>query len=1274
MAENLIDNYQKYLLSKDSDSEDDPLDLPDEDIPTPIVKEQSGKDAKKSKNKNNNQPPQAPPKKIVIGNIDPKLKKDDLNIIVLNQARSNINRNINVVTMNDFYRRALRQIITELFSINVTDMKNLRSKTAEDLEIDTISYNVEYMDVKLQKPTITTGSGRGKLLTPQMCRDTSSTYSSSLYINIKVQTSAKFKNGREEKRQPVIVQDLPVGNIPIMIRSEYCVTDNQSDETLLRLGEDTTDHGGYFIIEGIHRISPKIENLVINKVHAYKNEFKTQKSRITFQSKPGDGYEHSYYMVIVLQASGEILIEIVINSKIRVIVPFYILFRALGMTRDQDIVENITYSLDENDIIVKKMLDILHKAFVTKTSEYEHVQFDTNPETNLLEIVKKTTNLASSNNLNRDPNIRKHLNHEGYKLLNSYILPHVGKSSQDRIRKVKYLGFMINKLLLCELKVIPSTDRDHLQNKTIATPSINMAKTTKTAFNFVVNKNINDALNNAFLNNPWKDVDLAEVVKNAVKPQALEKIIIQGMKSGDKTISLNKTSSMANKMAGQQLIPKNQSNIISSLNSIMTQGEEVASKSNERSKDMRMPHSSFLNILGMCNSSDTGDKIGTIKQMTVISTLTEGSNSALLKEIILADPEVVRDVMPREIGENKLWKILVNGDWIAVCNNGEIIDKFRSMRRAGQINRKTIIVEYPIEREISFRTDVGHFIVPYIIVYNNLDEYIKARQSGNKELKFKQWIKLTKEHIIRLRKEEIDIDYLVENEIMEYIGAEESDNMLLCENLNKLIRDQNNVLEQYTHLDIEAGFYGILELASPFSNHTASARMTIFINQKKQSCGWPVLNWFNRYERNMHLQFYCSIPSVITLTSAIPLLPTSENLRVAYMINSGYNQEDSVIVNKSSVDRGIFAGCNFYFEKVELEKGEQFGNPDIKLTINRNTNARHENLVNGFIKEGSIVTNGSVLIVKISKINKDDSKNGVDEFNNCKYIDSSVIYKFNYPSIVEKVTHLPGSNIAVVKMRNMRPISIGDKVASSEGCKGIVAVLFNESQMPFTEDGLIPDMIVNPHSVPTRMVIGQIIETVVATLAAKKGIIVDGSPFKDLDIDAVTEELKKYGINACMHRMYNGKYGNWFDSLIFVGITTYQRLLKFVIDEAYAMNSGPTDAMTRQTVEGKSKGGGLKFGEMEKDVLLTSGSMLSMYEIFYKNSDGIDIFICKTCGNRAIVNQRANLYKCLECTGEEDIYRVPSSFSANLTMNEIESMNVKIKYNLEGSKFVSPST
>lgn len=323
--------------------------------------------------------------------------------------------------------------------------------------------------------------------------------------------------------------------------------------------------------------------------------------------------------------------------------------------------------------------------------------------------------------------------------------------------------------------------------------------------------------------------------------------------------------------------------------------------------------------------------------------------------------------------------------------------------------------------------------------------------------------------------------------------------------------------------------------------------------------------------------------------------------------------------------------------------------------------AIYEYVQNGFIAEGTIAKKGYVLIVKAAKIPKP-----VDQF---LYIDKSIVYKREEPVYIERVITTRNDEdalIAKVKWRADRPMNVGDKFSSRTGNKGICATKVPRCDMPYTEDGLVPDLIVNAHSIPTRMAVNQIIECVLGQLAVRKGSFMDATSFRKIDIDAVVEELKTYGIKYGGHRrMYNGKTGDWIDTLIFIGPTTYQRLQKFVIDEHYATRTGPTSALTRQPLDGKNNDGGLRLGEMEKDVFCAHGTMRALFEKFYKDSDGIDLPICRVCGNRAVVNEKMGIYKCKYCGDNADIVNVASSWVANLFIQEASAMNVKMTMELQ---------
>lgn len=237
---------------------------------------------------------------------------------------------------------------------------------------------------------------------------------------------------------------------------------------------------------------------------------------------------------------------------------------------------------------------------------------------------------------------------------------------------------------------------------------------------------------------------------------------------------------------------------------------------------------------------------------------------------------------------------------------------------------------------------------------------------------------------------------------------------------------------------------------------------------------------------------------------------------------------------------------------------------------------------------------------------------------------------------------------------------------SRSGNKGICSKMVPRTDMPYCEDGLVPDLIVNAHSIPTRMAINQIIECMMAQLAAEKGCVLDATSFRKIDIDGIIADLKTHGIDFAGHRrMYNGKTGDWIDTLVFIGPTTYQRLQKFVINEHYASRTGPTSALTRQPLDGKANQGGLKIGEMEKDTIAAHGTMRMLFDKFNKDSDGITMHICRMCGNRAIVNEQTGIYKCKYCGDNADIVSVESTWVANLFFNEASAMNIKMNFDVQ---------
>jgi len=379
------------------------------------------------------------------------------------------------------------------------------------------------------------------------------------------------------------------------------------------------------------------------------------------------------------------------------------------------------------------------------------------------------------------------------------------------------------------------------------------------------------------------------------------------------------------------------------------------------------------------------------------------------------------------------------------------------------------------------------------------------------------------------------------------------------------------------------------------------------------------------------------------------------------MIYSGMNQEDSAIINKAAAQRGLFQGCAFIAEKIPRKEGEIVGPLNQSKTTDIKKNAIHEYVdARGLVKPGTMIQKNQVMVSKCTKLSK--------PINEYLYSDRSVVYTSSEPARITDVREAvdeKSNTIYKISMRKSRNIVPGDKISSTSGNKSIVATMMEEQDMPITEDGIVPDVILNPHAVPTRMVIGQLIAGLMGELAARKGSYYDAGPFSGANVEDIIAELAKYGIvDAGMKRMYNGITGDWIEARIFLAPTGYQRLQKFVADESYAMFSGPTAALTRQPTDGRSHQGGQRIGEMEKDTILGHGANRALSEKFGKDSDGIISYWCRICSYQAIVNEAKSIYICKQCGDDADIVKLPTTWCANLLMNGFSAMGANVRYGL----------
>jgi len=392
-------------------------------------------------------------------------------------------------------------------------------------------------------------------------------------------------------------------------------------------------------------------------------------------------------------------------------------------------------------------------------------------------------------------------------------------------------------------------------------------------------------------------------------------------------------------------------------------------------------------------------------------------------------------------------------------------------------------------------------------------------------------------------------------------------------------------------------------------------------------------------------------------------IPSGCNVIVAIMTHTGYNQEDSLLFNKGSIDRGLFMTTIYHTEKDE-DKQKINGDEEIRCkpdpSKTKGMKMGNYNKVNikGIIPENTIVENRDIIISKITPI----KENRNDHTKVIKFEDQSKIYKTTEETYVDRNyidRNGEGYNFAKVRLRTVRKPVIGDKFSSRHGQKGTIGNIIPECDMPFTKSGVKPDIIINPHAIPSRMTIGQLKETVLGKVLVELGLFGDGTSFGQFDVKDICAELLKLGYEAHGNElMCNGLTGEQLECNIFIGPVFYQRLKHMVNDKSHSRSIGPMVNLTRQPAEGRSRDGGLRFGEMERDCMVSHGAARFTKGRIYDASDKYSVFTCKKCGLIAAYNNEIHIHHCKTCDNRVDFAYVEIPYSCKLLFQELNTMNI----------------
>ncbi|MCA9329853.1 hypothetical protein KDA11_04360 [Candidatus Saccharibacteria bacterium] len=1151
-------------------------------------------------------------------------------------------------------REGLRSIITTQFSISGDNIPNIRDITEEDRQIKSYSYKATFVDIDLLPPMKNSYiSGRRERMYPNDARTNNTTYKSAIRAHIRFEATAYLKNGTTKIRPVEELKDVELGSIPILVKSSLCHLRDATREDLLAVGEDPRDPGGYLIIGGLEKAIITLESNPMNSLQVYKSKETRETIRGEFMSKPGDAFENSWQIKVIFMKDGGITIDLVFNRDKPLNIPFYLLFRLFGITSDKRIIELIVYDLEGQDVPTKTMIARLQRAItltykgLTENSDYTSIANELNVEALYDFFFKKLNDLPLKQTLNN----RRYAHEEVAHHIDTKILPHVGTTADARYKKALFLGHMINEMFQTEFGGIAFTDRDTYSSKAgkLALPSGALfARAIKPHINFTIIQPAKIGFQKAFQQQSFSSISMSNVFKSSTKPGDLENFIIKAIKSGLKDITIGPVKTK-NRISSHNLERgKNDLNVISTLRGISTSTGQTA-KGSERSRKMRSVIPSMPPFIDP-NHTVEGMEAGLMKQMTLACSITESSSSVLLKKAIFeADGPGALDTLDTivlsDIIRRTLSKVFVNGEWIGTTPKPfEFVQYYRMLRRQQQIHIKTSIYLDITTLNVYFLTTRGLLMHPFLIVENN----------GKTGKDFRQGVKITRKDCMDLLAKRITIDDLVDRQIIEYMGPSEQENALVALNVDILRENEANYLRPYTHCDIEQSLYGLAILSSPFMNCEPSNRASFQSKQVRQSTSWYSATWYNRFDKLAFMQLKLQMPLSRTIANRY-YTNIGYNLIVALACFNGQNQEDSMNISKACVDRGLYAGAYYTYFSTRLEGDEVFKSPDMANTRGVKQGS-YSNLVNGIIRKGTIVQHGDVLI---GKVYCPTGRRKMDML--CQ--DRSVIYSKHEPGIVDDVkVGRDEKDYHYCKVRTVayRGVGEGDKFSARSSNKSVISELTPEPDMPVCENGIIPNAILNPHGVPTRMVTNQCLhEAALNMLWAFQGIIGDATVHRPLDIEETKRKLSARGIDwKCTTAMYNGETGQRVKTEIFVCPIYYQRVKKFIMDENGVGTRGRVNPRTDQPVGGIYRDGAVRMGEMEAVCLYTSAATHTLSEKFYDDSDGKDLPICKTCGHWAVMNTKLNIYYCKKCQDNGFVVSYHSGTSHKLVNDHINCAGV----------------
>ncbi len=1107
----------------------------------------------------------------------------------------------------------------------------------------------EFSNVRIKPPVL---DGEEELMFPWHARINSLTYSCKIIANVKQFREVYNLNDNTSTTSMVGVEtfDVPIAKIPLMVKSKYCnVSTNKDNEYAKR--ECDYDHGSYFIVNGSEKIVMSLERIKTNQPYVFYK--KDQNIKILMATIHSQNYQtNSNIQIFSIKMKKDNLLELNISQFNNI--PIFILIKALGLETEKDIINAIVGNNKDTDMInlLRVCLEVsaLNINKNQKTGKKNIYDADT-AQKYMIEKMKTSRKYTETDEELKKQQKKMHL----LKILSHDILPHMGT---DLMKKAYYICYMVRKLLLCSLNRENIDDRDSYINKRIDTPGQLLIL----LFNQNFKKMLSDCRKQfenkgGFVDKDDENYNPPNVIyhiKSSFIEQGIRTSLSKGMWGGSK-----------NKKGVAQNV--NRLSYIVFLSSCRKVVAPTSDASTSKLIGPRLLDSSQDGVLCPYEVPE-GEKAGLVKNLSLIGRIT----IPLMEQIDIIKNLISKKIISLE--KIKLFemtvfiKIFLNGEWLGITKDPfDMMNFLKESRIKGVIDKTVSISFNSIHKEIHIYCDGGRLYRPMYVVKNSKLALTKEMMEDIEKLDSWNSMMLKYPQII----EYVDIEELY----WTTIALEPSDvernyqikmNKISNNDINIINRYDNSVYLNYTHCELHPSMkLGVCSSTIPYANRNQSPRCIYEYAQMKQSMSLYSTAYLHRVDLS-NLLFYSQVPIITTKTIKYTnqdIMTYGENIIVAIMSYTGSNMEDSLIFNDASIKRGLFRAMVIKKEKDEITSNQTTSQHDIYMKptsdlVSDMIDANYNKLnTKGYVPENVFIEPGDAIIGKCtpnSKSTKKEEKPYRDISKFCKEKVQGIVGK-----VYDNLKNNEGYDQLLMRLYYERIPKIGDKFSSRHSQKGTIGLILREEDMPFTADGLKPDIIVSPNGLPGRMTMGQIMEMVACKLSVVENIAYDGTIYNYTDIEELKDKLEELGFNRNgTEVMYNGFTGEKITEPIFICPIYYQRLKHMVDDKIHSRSIGTKQLLTRQPTEGRSRDGGLRLGEMERDSLIAHGISAFLKERLVECSDAYSCYVCDTCGFIASKMKEKEVYYCQSCSVTTNISKVNMPYAFKLLIQELAAMNI----------------